>query len=111
MFRVHELCWENRKVRAFASSGTLLRSLTHSRQIGTPMEKPHWTGEHEPMRGVELAALVLALINMHLELGACEEYERNLELVSEDLEAVLLKGAKEWLACIGSGGPLDILGR
>lgn len=65
------------------------------------MEKPRWEGEHPPMQGVELAALILALINMHLELGACVEYERDLERVSEDLEGVLLKGAKEWLAVVG----------
>ena len=82
VFRLHEICWENRK-------------------IGVPMEQPRWTGEHPPMRGVELSALVLALINMHLELGACVEYERDLERVSEDLEDVLLKGAKEWLAYVG----------
>ena len=66
------------------------------------MEPPRWDGPHEPpLRGVELAALVLALVNSHLDLGACEAYERNLELLSEDLEEVLVKGAKEWLATIG----------
>ncbi|KAK4705809.1 hypothetical protein P7C70_g392, partial [Phenoliferia sp. Uapishka_3] len=81
-YRVHQLCWENRK-------------------IGTPMEQPRWTGEHPPMQGIEMAALVLAMINRHLELGADLEYDRDLERVSEDLEQVLLKGAKEWLAVIG----------
>lgn len=65
------------------------------------MEAPRWQGEHPPMQGVELAALVLALINANLDLGACIEYERDLELLSEDIEQCLLKGAKEWLSAIG----------
>lgn len=82
-FRLHEIAFANRKE-------------------GVPMEKSHWNGEdeHGPLKGVELAALVLALVNAHVDLGACEAFERDLERVSEDLEAVLLKGAKEWLAVI-----------
>ncbi|KAM0755820.1 hypothetical protein T439DRAFT_320528 [Meredithblackwellia eburnea MCA 4105] len=79
--RLHQVCWENRKPEV-------------------PMEKPHWFHEDPPLVGVELAALVLALINVHLDLGACEQYERNLERLSQDLEDVLLKGAKEWLAAV-----------
>lgn len=52
--RLHELCWENRKPN-------------------TPMEAPRWKGEHEPLRGVELAALALALskyVNLSLRYGS-----------------------------------------
>ena len=64
------------------------------------MEMPRWQGEDTPLEGIELAALMLALVTKHTELGADASYERDLNLLSIDIEEVLTKGAKEWLACI-----------
>ncbi|KAH8915166.1 hypothetical protein BT69DRAFT_1325530 [Atractiella rhizophila] len=85
-FRLHEHCWE----------------LVQDRAVIGP---PSWTSDQPLMTGVELAALCLAIVTQECGLGAADGLERNLELMHDDLESVLRKGAEEWASSIGYAVP------
>jgi len=74
-YRLHEICW------AKAKPGLI--------------PKPKWQGDTPPKRGAELSASILSILKD--QLGDLNGIEVDKRLISEDLEHVMEKGAKEFL--------------